>query len=60
MPKQKKCDGLNNLIQSNQVAKAYFMALPDYVQGMVQQQTHEVTSLESLHECAERLISQYE
>jgi len=51
-----KFNGLSDLISQNSRAKAYFMSLPDYVQGMIQQRNDNVQSEDTLHRYAENLM----
>ncbi len=56
MSQQKKACNLNDLISTNYQAKSYFMSLPDYVQGKIQQQTDSVHSMDELRRCAQSLL----
>ena len=50
---------LNALLSSSESAKTYFMALPDYVQGMIQQRTCDVHSMDELRRYAETRREQF-
>ncbi len=47
---------LNALLSSSESAKTYFMALPDYIQGMIQQRTCDVHSMDELRRYAETML----
>ena len=47
---------LNALLSTSESAKTYFMALPDYVQGMIQQRTCDVHSMDELRRFAENML----
>ncbi len=49
--------GLNHLLSSNLSAKEYFMSLPDYVQGMIQQRSDNVHTYSELQRYADNLLS---
>lgn len=49
--------GLTELISQDAQARAYFMSLPDYVQGMIQQRCGNVHSIDELHRYAENLMA---
>ena len=49
--------GLTELISQDAQARAYFMSLPDYVQGMIQQRCGNVHSIDKLHRYAENLMA---
>lgn len=49
--------GLNDLLSKSASAKEYFMSLPDYVQGMIQQRSGHVQSEDELHRYAENLLA---
>ncbi len=46
---------LNALLQQDSQAKAYFNALPDYVQSQISTRSSHVNSLDSLRDYAENL-----
>ncbi|MGI5959180.1 MAG: hypothetical protein ACOX60_07185 [Massiliimalia sp.] len=50
---------LNQLLQQNSRARDYFVGLPDYVQGMLQQHTFEIHSEEDLKSYAQNVLEQY-
>ncbi len=50
--KMEKYSGLNALLSQNSQAKAYFLSLPDYVQGMIQQRTDRIYSAHPLRRFA--------
>lgn len=56
MAKNQKYSGLQSLISSDRQAKEFFVSLPDYVQGMIQQRSDSVNSLESLKDYADNLL----
>ncbi|WP_312645706.1 hypothetical protein [Hydrogenoanaerobacterium sp.] len=49
--------GLNDLLSQSASAKEYFMSLPDYIQGMIQQRTGNIQSEDELHRYAENLLA---
>lgn len=49
--------GLTELISQDAQARAYFMSLPDYVQGMIQQRNDNVRTADTLHRYAENLLA---
>ncbi len=55
--KMEKYSGLNALLSQNSQAKAYFLSLPDYVQGMIQQRTDRIDSEDTLRRYAENLLA---
>ncbi len=57
MSQKDHCRGLNDLLSRNAQAKSYFMSLPDYVQGMIQQRNDRITSEDTLHRYAENLLA---
>lgn len=52
----KKYSGLRDLIQEDYEAKVYFLSLPEYVQGQIQQREDHVNSFASLQDYAENLL----
>ena len=52
-----KYQGLNALLSQNSHAKAYFLSLPDYVQGMIQQRTDRIDSEDTLRRYAENPLA---
>lgn len=54
--KRSYAKNLNALLSSNESAKTYFMALPDYVQGMIQQRTCDVHNMDELRQYAEAML----
>ena len=48
---------LGELLSDCPHAKTYFMSLPDYVQGMIQQRSGNVHTEDELHSYAENLLS---
>lgn len=50
-----KYPDLNALLQSDAEAKAYFNALPDYVQSQIATRSGQVNSLDSLRDYGENL-----
>lgn len=57
MSHKKDATGLNELLSADSRAKSYFMSLPDYVQGMIQQRSDNVHSMDELHRYAENLLA---
>lgn len=51
-----KYPGLDQLLQSEQEARSYFDALPDYVRSSIQERKQSVNSFESLRDYAENLL----
>lgn len=51
--------GLNQLLQDNHRARDYFIGLPDYVQGMLQQHTFQIHSEQDLKNYAQDVLEQY-
>ncbi len=49
--------GLNDLLSQNRQAKDYFLSLPDYIQGMIQQRTDRIHSEDTLRRYAENLLA---
>ena len=49
--------GLTELISQDAQARAYFMSLPDYVQGMIQQRADNVQTCAQLENYAENLLA---
>ncbi len=49
--------GLTDLLSKNSQAKAYYMSLPDYVQGMLQQRNDNIQTADILHRYAENLMA---
>lgn len=49
--------GLNEMLSRDKTAKSYFMSLPDYVQGMIQQRCENVHNIDELHRYAENLMA---
>ena len=49
--------GLTDLLSKNSPAKAYYMSLPDYVQGMLQQRNDNIQTADILHRYAENLMA---
>ena len=49
--------GLGELLSADMSAKEYFMSLPDYVQGMIQQRNDNVRTADTLHRYAENLLA---
>lgn len=41
-------DGLYNLLEKDEHAKMYYMSLPDYVQGALQQRIHSINNVKAL------------
>lgn len=50
-----KYSNLNALLQSEPQAKAYYNALPDYVQSQIASRPSHINSLDSLRDYAENL-----
>jgi len=48
--------GLSEMLAKNGSAKEYFLSLPDYVQGMLQQRSGSIHSEDELHRYAENLL----
>jgi len=48
--------GLQDLLGSSDSAKSYFLSLPDYVQGMIQQRSQSILSEDELRRYAENLL----
>lgn len=53
-------DSLNSLLESNDRAKNFFGALPDYVQGGIMLRSDKIRSEEDLHKCADSILSEFE
>lgn len=49
--------GLGELLSADVRAKEYFMSLPDYVQGMIQQRADNVQTCAQLENYAENLLA---
>lgn len=54
---EQKYTSLNDLLSHDTRAKAYYMSLPDYVQGMMMQRSSNIQTSDSLHRYAENLLS---
>jgi hypothetical protein len=52
-----KAKDLYDLIDTDVTAKQYFMSLPDYVQGMIQQRIDNIQTSDELHRYAENLLA---
>jgi len=48
--------GLSEMLNQNGSAKAYFMSLPDYVQGMLQQRAQNIHTEDELRRYAENIL----
>ena len=57
MPRSNYPGGLNEMLSCDDTANSYFMSLPDYVQGMIQQRCGNVHSIDELHRYAENLMA---
>lgn len=57
MPRSNYPGGLNEMLSCDDTAKSYFMSLPDYVQGMIQQRNDNVRTADTLHRYAENLLA---
>ncbi len=55
--KRPYADNLNALLSTNNQAKSYFMSLPDYIQGMIQQRSNNVHNMDELCRYAENLLA---
>ena len=53
----RSCKDLGSLLSANDTAKEYFMSLPDYVQGMIQQRSDNVHTVDELRGYAENLLA---
>lgn len=51
---------LNKLLETNSRAKAFFGALPDFVQGGVMLHASEINNEEDLHKCAESIYHEFD
>lgn len=49
-------NSLNDLLAESSSAKSYFMSLPDYIQGMIQQRSDNVHNVDELRRYAENLL----
>lgn len=56
MAKQLKAKNLHELISTNQLAKSYYVSMPDYVQGMLQQHSDAIRTLDQLHQQAQSCL----
>jgi len=54
--KRPYANGLNDLLSQSNNAKSYFMSLPDYVQGMIQQRSDNVHNMDELQRYAENIL----
>lgn len=52
--------GLNSLLQSNDRAQSFFGSLPDYVQGGIMLRSDSINTEDDLHECADKVLSEFE
>lgn len=52
-----KYGGLYNLLNQDKNAKDYFVSLPDYVQGTLQQNIDKISSLQSLKDFSAKVIN---
>lgn len=50
---------LHQLLSESSTAKEYYLALPDYVQGMLEQRNYEIHSEEELKHISQALINTY-
>ena len=50
-------NGLGELLSRSESAKSYFLSLPDYVQGMLQQRSDSVHTEQELRRSAETLLA---
>lgn len=57
MASEKRVASLFDLLENNHRAKEYFMSLPDYVQGMIQQRSNNVHTEKELHTYANNLLA---
>lgn len=54
---EQKYADLGELLNQDAEAKAYYMSLPDYVQGMILQRSDRVQTADTLHRYAENLLA---
>lgn len=54
-----KIQNLHQLLSQSPTAQEYYLALPDYVQGMLQQRTYEIHSEEELKHISQALLNAY-
>lgn len=55
MKQSKKQHGLNDLLKNNTEAKDLFLKLPENVQGMLQQNTFHINSLQDLYDSVQSM-----
>lgn len=49
--------GLGQMLRENGSAKHFFISLPDYVQGMIEQRAASIHTEDELHRFAENLLA---